>query len=331
MSSVYFEFRNSDNTTQLMINNTFQVNHSRIHRNILNCTLYSNQNRAVFELTIQQASPIEISYVNYEPSYLTVLIEECPWGFILSDSPPYKCDCDNLLKGFGIPCTINTQTVTIPGRHYYWLGCSSSNGSDCRGLSLAHRCLPGYCKSETITITPETLDHQCSDGREGVLCGGCKQGHSLALGTSRCLSDCPDYLFYITLALLAASGILLILFLIACNFTVSEGTINGLFLYVHVVHRNSDSFFPTGSKGNDIFHLFIAWLNLDLGFEICFYKSMTQYQKAWIQCGFLFYLCILELAIIVLSRKYIFFTRLLILVEMWLKFWPHSFNSVVPK
>ena len=36
---------------------------------------------------------------------------------------------------------------------------------------------------------------------------------------------------------------------------------------------------------------------------------MTQYQKAWIQCGFLFYLCILEGAIIIMSHKYIFFTR----------------------
>ena len=110
----------------------------------------------------------------------------------------------------------------------------------------------------------------------------------------------------------AASGILLILFLIGCNFTISEGTINGLFFYAHVVHRNSDSFFPTSSirNNNIIFRLFIAWLNLDLGLEVCFYKSMTQYQKDWIQCGFLFYLCILELAIIVLSHKYIFFTRL---------------------
>ena len=314
ISSVYFEFRNilyeSSNTTQLIINNTFQVNRPRARCNILNCILYSNQKSAAFELTIQQASPIEISYVNYEPSYLTVLIKECPWGFVLSNTPPYKCNCDNLLKRFGIPCTINTQTVTIPGRHYYWLGCSSANGSDCRGLSLAVSCLLGYCKTETITITPDTMDQQCSDGREGVLCGRCKPNHSLALGTSRCLPSCPDYLFYIILVVCAAGGVLLILFLITCNFTISDGTINGLFFYAHVVHRNSDTLFPAGSIGNSIFRLFIAWLNLDLGFEVCFYKSMTQYQKAWFQSGFIFYLCILEATIIVLSHKYIFFTRL---------------------
>ena len=317
MSPVYFQFINlrhgSDNSTQLIINNTLQVNPSRTRCNVLNCILYSNQKRAVFELTIQQASPIEVSYAHYEPPYLNVLIKECPWGFILSNSPPYKCDCDGLLTSFGISCTVDTQTITIPGGYYYWLGCSHSNNmSDCTGLRLAVRCLLGYCKTAPtgLSISSGTLGQQCSDGREGVLCGCCKQGYSLALGTSRCLPNCPGYLFYIIPIVSAASGILLILFLIACNFTVSEGTINGLLFYTHVVHRNTDSFFPVGSIRNNIFRLFIAWLNLDLGFDVCFYKSMTQYQKAWLQCGFLFYLCILEAAIIILSHKYIFFTRL---------------------
>ena len=79
---------------------------------------------------------------------------------------------------------------------------------------------------------------------------------------------------------------------------------------VVLTHSISDSFFPVSTGNFNIFRLFIAWLNLDLGFEVCFYKSMTQHQKAWIQCGFLFYLCILEVVIIVLSHKYIFITRL---------------------
>ena len=290
-----------------------QVNQSRNRCNILDYTLYSDKKGALFKLILQKLNPVKISYSQYEPPYLTILIKECPWGFVLSNTPPFKCVCYSLLTSHGISCTVDTQTVIIPGIHYFWLGCSSSaNESDCRGLSLAVRCLLGYCKDETISISPEILNHQCSDGREGVLYGRCKQGHSLALGTSRCLPNCPGYLFYIILLVCVASGILLILFLIACNFTVSEGTINGLFFFAHVVHRNSDSFFPAsaGTSNVNMFHLFIAWLNLDLGFEICFYKSMTQYQNAWIQCGFLFYLCILVLAIIILSRKYIFFTRL---------------------
>ena len=316
-TSVYFEFSNvqyeSDNTTQLIINNGFEVNQPRTRCNVLRCTIYSNRMRAIFKLQLQQINPTEISYTDFKQPYLIISIRKCPWGFILSNSPPYKCDCDGLLTNHGIFCTIDTQTVTIPSRQHYWLGCSNSNQSDCRGLSLADHCLLGYCRTDTMSISQKTLDHQCSDSREGVLCGGCKKDHSLALGSSRCLQNCPEYLFYTILVVSAASGILVILFLIGCNFTVSEGTINGLFFYAHVVHRNTDSFFPglAGTSNANVFRLFITWLNLDLGFEVCFYKSMTQYQKSWIQCGFIFYLCILEVAIIILSRKYIFFTRLI--------------------
>ena len=139
--SVYFEFISvqieSSNNTQLIINDTFQVNQKRTRCNILDCTIYSDKQRAVFKLMLLQVNPVKVSYSQYEPPYLTVYIKECPWGFILSNSPPFKCICDGLLTSHDIACTIDTQTVTVPGRHYYWLGCSSSNGSDCRGLSLA--------------------------------------------------------------------------------------------------------------------------------------------------------------------------------------------------
>ena len=67
---------------------------------------------------------------------------------------------------------------------------------------------------------------------------------------------------------------------------------------------------PTRTSNANIFHLIIAWLNLDLGFEVYFYKSMSQYQKIWLQLGFLCYVWILELFIIMLSCSYIFITRL---------------------
>ena len=121
ISSVNFEFDDVQyKNNQLIINNTFQTKELRTHCNILDTIVYSNQTRAVFKLTVQQVNPIEISYVHYEPPHLIILIiEECPWGFILSNSPPYKCVCDDLLI---ISCTIDTvtQTVTVPGRHYYW-------------------------------------------------------------------------------------------------------------------------------------------------------------------------------------------------------------------
>ena len=54
----------------------------------------------------------------------------------------------------------------------------------------------------------------------------------------------------------------------------------------------------------------ISWMNLDLGFQVCFYSGMTAYQKIWLEYCFLLYLLLLGLLIVCLSHKYIWFTRL---------------------
>ncbi len=320
------------------------------HYASLNCTIYSNQSSITFSLTLQQASQAELRYVHYKPNNLTVNLGECPWGFELTKAPPYTCVCDNLLDNYSIPCNINTQQITRWG--FYWLGCdryqdqSHTNQTDstvmganikCEGVRLAKRCVLDYCSTSRTNISAFMLDNQCTEGREGIMCGRCKQNYSLSVGTSRCLPYCSDYMVYVLVGAWIASGIVLILFLILCNFTISEGTINGLFFYAHMIHKNANLFFPgsTGTSNTNLFRLFIAWLNLDLGFEVCFYKKMTQYQKVWLQFGFLFYVWMLEYFIIVLSRKYIFFTRLVgrnvvkVLATLGLVSFPLMFNTAL--
>ena len=289
--------------------------------------IYSNQSVANFSLSVQQASLTELRYVHYTPHQLTIKLGECPWGFELDED---KCVCDVLLNNNAINCDIS-DTHYITRRDNYWLGCANMK---CKRVALAKRCLQYYCKSKKINITSLTLDNQCTEGREGILCGRCKANYSLALGTQRCLPSCPVYMVYIIVLTCAAGGIMLILFLIACNFTVSEGTINGLFFYAHVVHQNTYAFFPgtIGTSNNNIFRLFIAWLNLDIGFEVCFYRSMNQYQKVWLQFTFLFYIWVLIFLIVILSRRYIFFTRLVgrnvvkVLATLGLVCFPQVFN-----
>ena len=354
VSSSFFQLISLDHRphyTQLVINTQVSNQEQQAEPYAsLNCVLYSNQSSATFSLTVQQASQAELRYVHYKPNYLTVKLGECPWGFELTNTTQYTCVCNSLLDKYGIPCDINTRDVTRWG--YYWLGCDSyqdapdtkdtdlvmmSSTIKCKGVILAIRCVHDYCETTKRNISALTIDNQCSEGREGILCGRCKQNYSLAVGTSRCLSTCPAYMVYILVGVWTICGILLVLFLIACNFTISEGTINGLFLYAHTIHKNSNLFFPgtTGTSNTNIFRIFIAWLNLDLGFEVCFYKTMTQYQKVWLQFGFLFYIWMLEYFIIVLSRKYIFFTRLVgrnvvkVLATLSLVCFPLLFNTAL--
>lgn len=328
ISSVYFNFNNTEknsNSSQIVVS-TAQGNQQRTRCNILNFRVYSNETTADFTLSLEQASLSMIRFVQYKSPHLKMHIGKCPWAFTLRTSPPYACICDSLLMKFGISCTVDTETVSRPGGRFYWLGCSSYFGGDdninnetgqqpytCSGVKLATQCFPGYCKTESVNISAETLDKQCSEGRQGVLCSQCKPRHGLALGTSRCLPNCSSYgLYIVIIAVCAASALLLILFLITCNFTANEGTVNGLLFYAHIVHRNHNSFFPgsAGTSNANVFRLFIAWLNLDFGYEVCFYRSLTQYQNIWIQFGFLSYVLILEFFIVTLSHRYVFITRL---------------------
>ena len=86
------------------------------------------------------------------------------------------------------------------------------------------------------------------------------------------------------------------------NLTVSVGTINGLIFYASIVKISESTgiFFPNGSI--PVLSQFIAWLNLDLGIETCFYPGMTAYAKVWLQFVFPLYIWFIIATIIVLCR-----------------------------
>ena len=82
------------------------------------------------------------------------------------------------------------------------------------------------------------------------------------------------------------------LLLTLTNMTVSEGAINGLIFYANIIHINRAIFFPANGSGIllHILTVFIAWINLDLGIQTCFYDGMDMYAKAWLQFLFPIYM-----------------------------------------
>ena len=130
----------------------------------------------------------------------------------------------------------------------------------------------------------------------------CKSNLSLAIGTSQCTN------IYLTLLLpFALAGLMLVLFLIICNLTVSMGTINGLIFYANIVRANHAFFFTTPTTSalkvfQQVHAVFIAWLNLDFGIETCFINSMDAYIRTWLQFAFPFYIWMIVGVIIYLSR-----------------------------
>ena len=109
----------------------------------------------------------------------------------------------------------------------------------------------------------------------------CSENLSQVLGTSQCMG-CHIPWIALIIPLIAIAGFFLVAFLIFLNLTVSVGSINGLIFYANIVRANNAIFFPPHIS-DSFFNKFIAWLNLDLGIEICFYDGFDAYTKTWFQ------------------------------------------------
>ena len=222
-----------------------------------------------------------------------VTIFECPPGFELSGYEPL-CKCAQRLERYTNTCRIADRKIERTTE--FWVGYAPDNMSD--GLILHPHCPFDYCTSNELYMTVDDSDEQqCSNNRTGLLCGKCAKHFSLALGTNRCLQCSDDYLWLIVAFALA--GVALVLLLLVLRLTVAVGTINGLVFYANIFAMNSATFF---SPHTNVLTVFIAWLNLDLGIETCFYDGMDAYTKAWLQFAFPFYVWALVGIIILISH-----------------------------
>ena len=211
---------------------------------------------------------------------IRVTLLACPLGFALQNATS-KCDCHPLLNHYNVTCNIDNQTITKVDTA--WISVDKSLSS---GVILHPECPFDYCKVGAVTFKLiENPDFQCAFSRTGVLCGACLPGLSLALGTSRCL-ECSNVWLLFLLPFTVAG----------LNLTVSTGTINGLIFYANIVRANHAVFFPPGDRS--FFSLFIAWLNLDLGVETCFWDGLDGYAKTWLQFVFPVYIWVIVAIII---------------------------------
>ena len=224
-------------------------------------------------------------------------ITPCPPGFMLSEESRV-CECENRLQQFShVTCDINLQSIQHNGS--IWVGYYNvTNGIS--GLILhSSPCPFDYCITEdNVSFFLNNTDQQCDYNRSGLLCGQCGKGLSVLLGgTSKCRECSNVYLALLIPFSVAGIALLVVLFLL--RFTVNYGTLNGLIFYANIVQVNRRIFFPSGDT--NILTVFIAWLNLDLGIETCFYDGMDAYGKTWLQFVFPFYIWALLGLIFVIS------------------------------
>ena len=237
----------------------------------------------------------------------------CPIGFekLIDEIKGCSCICDTALENYITSCNASIETVT-KWHTTAWIGYiyrHNSSGYLIYPYCPLNYCLPPEYKVEMNLNAPSGADAQCVHDRTGLLCGACKRGLSLSLGSKRCLkcpTSWPGLLVGITVGAFLA-GMFLVAILLILNLTVAVGTLNGLIFYVNIVGANSSTFFPSSS----FIAIFIAWMNLDLGIDTCFFVGMDAYWKTWIELAFPTYVIFLLIMIIIISERSLKFARLI--------------------
>ena len=244
-------------------------------------------------------------------AYFYFIVNECPIGFSMSSSQG-SCTCSQSVSRENVTCDINSLTITHNG--LLWIGtydtstpfnANATNPNEC---IINEDCLL-YCSPNPVTFKLNDTDTQCVDNRGQRMCGSCRDEYSLLMGSNKCGHCHNDYMMIAWIALFAVMGVLLVVLLIALNLTVSVGTLNGLLFYANIVKLYEPVFSRKGAL--PVLSQVISWINLDFGFEICFYNGMDSYAKQWLQFAFPLYLWIIIIIIIQLCRRYGKISRLM--------------------
>ena len=225
-----------------------------------------------------------------------VELQPCPLGFKMHKA---VCSCHPQLQALRIQC--NFANGKIHRDVKFWMNATFQKGVPV-GVLVHQNCPFDYCKPYSLNLSLENPDEQCAFRRSGILCGACQNNLSHVLGSSNC-KRCSSIWLILFIPAVAVAGIVLVVFLMLLNLTVSVGTINGLIFYANIVRSNQAAFFPQNTS-NSFLSWFIAWMNLDLGFEACFYNGLDAYTKTWLQFVFPMYIWFIVTVIIVSSHYY---------------------------
>ena len=250
------------------------------------------------------------------PVYINVTFKlECPPGFELRQPPKINTGCDTCkdtkstyngcrcLEKFDsvMDCLFDSdhEDGYLCLKKPVWVELNDSE------MHISNKCPLDYCIADLsnviIAVSNDSL--LCDNHRKGKLCGRCAEGYSLMLGSNKCGVCSNDYIGL--LAVFVIAGILLVILLIVLNVTVAQGTLNGLIFYANIVWAYNEIFFPKDNDNNgfNFLKMFIAWLNLDFGIEVCFFNGLDAYWKTWLQFAFPVYIWIIAGVIILLGRS----------------------------
>ena len=195
----------------------------------------------------------------------------------LAGSTRCECTCDSELEPYVRRC--NSSAGTLLRESNFWL--TYVNESNSTGYLKYPYCPLDYCHPASSLVEvnlniPGGSDAQCAFNQTGLLCGSCKPGLSLSLGSSLCLvceENCPLNFVLITLAGLTASIVVKTIILVL-NLTVAAGLINAAIFYANVLASSYSTFLSSRQQTSSVASGIVAFFNLDVTFNACYYNKV---------------------------------------------------------
>ena len=232
----------------------------------------------------------------FSTAFIKLVPLNCPLGFVY-DKKTKCCTCSFFLKEFNITkCSIDNTAVLIP--QLSWLGLAVSR--DKSTLEYSPCCPPGYCRTDTQAVNVTHANDICAGNRVGILCGQCSDGYSKALFSSNC-HNCNNYIKNMSLLVVSVAGSILYVVLLFClRFTIDNGTLGGLILWLDVT-----SLMPSFKLVNNIFKYLLYGISFTVFIwevPLCVSMGLTSTSVKIIEYFCSFYLWILVGAIVIISR-----------------------------
>ena len=259
------------------------------------------------------SSPVflELAILGKMPSLnIELQFMKCPIGFV-HQNDKYMCNCHPFLLSNKISnnCDINTNLISLTQSNS-WLGQVYIDNNTDRvvpaitpnknnTLGYAPVCPTGYCKEGIMEIDISDHDSLCYGHRTGVLCGGCVEGHSLALGTFKC-KQCSSHESWI-LIIFAVVSVLCVVALFALRLTISNGLLGSIIFYANV-NAVIFQYGVTTGWHSKIVHAFLAALNYTINFNVCLTNHLTAILKTSLFFIFPAFLWFIVLIIVIISK-----------------------------
>ena len=249
--------------------------------------------------TIPPTGTLHLSLSQNSDHNLYFSFDKCPIGFSIQNvNGQFACACGKFFNNS--PIKEDFQCDSLSGKIKRtnvrsWLSVMNNR------VEYTKYCLPQYCNDDVSEFNLADYNKLCTHNHAGRACGACEDGLSKTFGSKFC-RKCSN-IWLVTILLYGMLGIILVLIIHLLKLTVTMGTINGLIFFCNVMSINETLFFDPSRFS--FIRLFISVINLDLGFEMCFYREMSQIGKIGLQFVFPIYLWLLMFIIIMVGKHYI--------------------------